>query len=196
MASSVALNRKPMPLRPVRPVDERQRVKTLAGLKRAIIDEIVQHQAQIEEIERREAIVELKLQAAWDDFERLLEDRDDHLRALQAKLLGVLEELAKLRGRKGRATIVFRQNLQRARGAYRGLMAQHEQRQESMELLRGEINAWADMRLDALHEQRAKRRMRNAELFAMLEKVEAGIATYGARCPAKARGATVLMAPL
>ena len=179
MASVSALNRKPIPLRSVRRVEDRSNIKTLAGLQRAIIEEIVQHQRQVEEIARREAVVALKLEASWDHFDGFLQHQEDQLRRYQVRLLQVLEELAELRWRKDHAAEICRQRLHRARGACRGLIRQHQEREGISEEIREAINAEADDRLEALEQLKALRLKRNAELFTMLEATKAAIAEHG-----------------
>lgn len=183
MDSVAALNRKPIPLRAVRRVETRRGIQTLAGLHRAIVEEIVQNQRQIEEIARREAVVALKLEASWDHFGGFLQHQEDQLHLYQARLLQVLEELAELRWRQDRAAEICRRRLHKARGAYRGLIRQHQEREGVSEEIREAINVEADDRLEALDKMKAPRRSRNAELFKMLEATKAAIEVHGETYP-------------
>ena len=183
MRSVEAYNRKPIPLRPILRVEARKGIKTLAGLRRAILEEIAVNWRQIEEIERREAVVMLKHEALMDDFDHFLERHENRLHVYQNALGQVFDELFELQRRTDAAAEKTRRQLHRARGAYTGLIAQHQARFDEPEQFRISINEKTDARLEALAKLKAPRLKRNAELFRMLDTVKADIDALGEHHP-------------
>jgi hypothetical protein len=186
MHSVEAYNRKPIPLRPILRVEDRKGIKTLAGLRRAILDEIATNWRQVEEIERREAVVMLKHEALMDDLDHFMERHENRLHVYRNALGQVFDELFELQRRTDAAAEKTRRQLHRARGAYMGLIAQHEARADEPEQIRTSINAETDARLEALMKLKAPRLERNAELHVMLDTLKADIAAHGEHYPIKA----------
>lgn len=183
MHSVEAYNRKPIPLRPILRVEDRKGIKTLAGLRRAILEELAANWRQIKEIERREAVVMLKHEALMDDLDHFMERHENRLHVYQNALNQVFDELFELQRRTDTAASKTRRQLHRARGSYTGLIAQHQARADEPDQLRTSINEATDKRLEALAKLKAPRIKRNTELFGILESVKADIATLGERHP-------------
>lgn len=181
--SSIGAFGKPIPLRHIKPWEDRGGIKSLSGLRRALHSEIDAYQRQLEEIDRREAVLALKLQTFFDDLDGYLDAQEDRIRFYQGRLLAVLEELNEWKGRSDRVALKRRRQLQRERGAYKGLISQHQARAEAPEENRRAWNDWFDQSVEALDDLRKPRFERLGQLCETLASVNAAIAIRGSVSP-------------
>ncbi|MNX88128.1 hypothetical protein D3C86_1200870 [compost metagenome] len=183
MVSVVEYNRKPIPLRPILRVEERKGIKTLAGLRRAILAEMVANWRQVEEIERREAVAMLKHDARMDDLDYFIEQHENRRQVYHNALALVIDELFELQRRTDAAAARTKRQLRRTQGAYMGLIAQHQARADEPQRIGISINEALDEKLEELHKLKEPRLKRSEELLRMLDTVKADIAKLGEHYP-------------